>query len=62
MERYLRITEVAERTAMSKSKVYELLNRDLPSVRIGGNRRVLESDLDAWMRAQADKPLSTAAA
>lgn len=57
MERYLRIADVAERTAMSRSKVYMLIARgDMPSVQILGNRRVLERELDEWMRAQAAKP------
>ncbi len=59
MERLLRIPEVAERTALSRTTIYELIARgDLPSVAVGGTRtrRVRESDLDAWIRGQAQSP------
>ncbi len=59
MERLLRIPEVAERTALSRTTIYELIGRGaIPSVAVGGTRtrRVRESDLDAWIRGQAQSP------
>ena len=58
MERLLRIPEVAARTALSRTTIYELIARgDLPSVAIGGTRtrRIRESDLDAWIRREAER-------
>ncbi len=57
MERLLRIPEVAERTALSRTTIYELIARgDMPSVAVGGTRtrRIRESDLDAWIRRQGE--------
>lgn len=53
-ERLLRVREVCERTALGKSAVWEMIARgDMPSVKIGGSRRVREADLDEWIRRQA---------
>jgi excisionase family DNA binding protein len=42
----LTVLEAAERLGLKRSKTYELLQSGaLPSVRIGGARRVLASDL-----------------
>lgn len=50
MEHLLRITEVADRLGLGRTTVYALIQRgDLASVRIGGSRRVRESDLLAFM-------------
>jgi excisionase family DNA binding protein len=62
MERYLKVAEVVERTRLSRSKVYDLLLRgSIPSASIDRTRRVREADLEEWMRAQVENPLSPAA-
>jgi excisionase family DNA binding protein len=48
----LRIPEVAEQLGISRAKLYELIaGGDLPSVKIGGCRRVRASDLVAYVDA-----------
>jgi excisionase family DNA binding protein len=48
--RLLTIEEAGERLGVSRARVYELFKRDeLPSVYVGRLRRVLESDLDAFI-------------
>ncbi|PZR62533.1 MAG: hypothetical protein DLM71_06480 [Chloroflexi bacterium] len=55
-ERLLSVREVAERTALSRTSVYELLlSRDLASLHIGTARRVREVDLDRWIRRRAEE-------
>jgi excisionase family DNA binding protein len=64
MERLLKVPEVAARTALSRTTIYELIARgDLPSVALGGTRtrRVREADLDAWIRRQAEAQSSVVA-
>jgi excisionase family DNA binding protein len=47
----LRVEEVAEALAISRSSVYELLRSgDLPCVRIGGSTRVSVEALREWIR------------
>ncbi len=47
----LRIDEVCERLALGRSFVYRLIQTEqLTSVRIGGARRVLASDLERLVR------------
>jgi excisionase family DNA binding protein len=54
-----RVSEVAERLAMSVSKVWALiLSGAIPSVHVGRSRRVRSTDLSAWMDSLA---LATAA-
>ena len=49
----LRIQEVAGILAVSRSKVYELIRSgDLPSIMIGGSRRVPVAMLREWLRRQ----------
>lgn len=63
MERLLRVSEAAERTSLSRSKFYELLQAgEIPAVKIGSARRVPERALDAWIAAQyAGQPRNDAA-
>ena len=42
-------SQVARRLSLSRSKVYQLLNAGLPSVKIDGCRRVRTSDLQRWL-------------
>jgi len=49
-EELLTIEQVADRLKIGRTKTYELINRgDLPSVTIDRCRRVLRSDLDAYI-------------
>lgn len=61
MERLLKIPEVADRTALSRTTIYDLIARGaLPTVSIGRSRRVREADLEDWIRerAGANAPLT----
>jgi excisionase family DNA binding protein len=50
----LKIPEVAENLGISRAKVYELMAAgDLPSVKIGGCRRVRVEDLVAYVESLA---------
>lgn len=54
MERLLRVPDICERLALSRSIVYEkIASGEIPSVAIGRTRRVQEADLDAWIQAKA---------
>ena len=51
----LRVSEVAQRLAISRSKCYELINRRvLPSIRVGGAVRIPGAALDRWVVAQLE--------
>ncbi len=46
----LKVTEVCERLALSRSEVYELLaSGELPSVKLGRARRVVDADLEDYI-------------
>jgi excisionase family DNA binding protein len=47
-------SQVARRLSASRSKVYELLNAGLPSVKIDGCRRVRTRDLQRWLDELSD--------
>ena len=48
---FLTIAEVAARMRVSKMTVYRLVHGgDLPAVRVGRSFRVLESDVDEYLR------------
>lgn len=60
MEKLLKISEVAERTSLSRTTVYELIGRgEIATVKIGAARRVPERALDRWI---ADKYVASDAA
>lgn len=59
VERLLTVRDVVERTRLSRSLVYELLQRgEIPSFAPGGSRRrrIREADLDRWIQKQAQAP------
>jgi excisionase family DNA binding protein len=59
MERLLKVPEVAERMAVSRTTVYELMmSGSLRSVKIGKSRRVPETALDAWIQGHGAPPVS----
>jgi len=53
MEKIYTVPEVADYLKLSKSKVYNLVQRgEIPSIKIGRNVRIRESDLDQWLDDQ----------
>ena len=58
--RLLTIEETGERLGVSRARVYELFNQnELPSVYVGRLRRVLESDLDAFIEGLPAEPAAS---
>jgi excisionase family DNA binding protein len=56
-EHLWRVAEVAERLAMSVSKVWQLvLSGEIPSVHVGRSRRVRSTDLTTWMESLTPTP------
>ncbi len=53
LDRLLRASDVASALNVGRSMAYQLLNTELPAVRIGRCLRVRESDLRAWIERQA---------
>lgn len=54
-ELLLTIDEAARRLDMCKSMVYRFIRRgDLPSLKIGGSRRVLVRELEAFVERLSD--------
>lgn len=51
----LRVPEVAEVLALSRSKVYELIGAGLPAIHIGRATRVPLAALRKWMEEQENK-------
>ena len=52
MAQLLTATEVATALGVSRAHIYNLLNRGLPSVKVGRCRRFRMADVDAWLDAQ----------
>ena len=53
MDKIWTVPEVAAYLKMSKSKLYNLIQRDdIPHIKIGKNIRILESDLMEWLEDQ----------
>lgn len=50
----LTVEEAAQVLKVSRSKMYELIQKGLPTVKIDSKRRVLPSALAAWVESQAD--------
>ncbi len=53
VQKLLTVAEVADILGISKVKVYELLKQGLPSVKIGGARRIQPEKLQAWIERQS---------
>jgi excisionase family DNA binding protein len=52
----LTVVEAAARLGLKRSKAYELIQRrELASIKIDGSRRVLLTDLDAFVRRLRDE-------
>ena len=50
----LKPTEVAEHLRISRAKVYELIaTKDIPSIKVGGSRRVSTEALREWIAKKA---------
>lgn len=55
-ELLLTIEETARRLEMCKSMIYRFIRRgELPSLKIGGSRRVLVSELEAFVQRLRDE-------
>ena len=53
MDEVYTVLEVAAYLKICKSKMYYLVKRgDIPSIKIGKNARILESDLIEWLEEQ----------
>jgi excisionase family DNA binding protein len=50
----LTVEDAAQLLKVSRSKMYELIRNGLPTIKIGGQRRVLPSALTAWVETQAE--------
>ena len=48
-EQLLTVADVARILGLSRVKVYDLLKRGLPSVKIDGARRIQQASLQAWI-------------
>jgi excisionase family DNA binding protein len=53
VQKLLTVGEVADILGISKVKVYALLKEGLPSVKIGGARRIQPEKLQAWIERQS---------
>jgi excisionase family DNA binding protein len=53
VQKLLTVAEVADILGISKVKVYDLLKNGLPSVKIGGARRIQPEKLQAWIERQS---------
>lgn len=52
----LRVRDIQVALGLSRGTVYALLTSgNLPSIKIGRSRRVLASDLDAWVLARKEE-------
>lgn len=49
---YMTADQLAEHLGISRAHVYNLLDRGLPSVKVGRCRRFRLSDVDAWLEGQ----------
>jgi excisionase family DNA binding protein len=50
----LRVERVAQLLGVSRSLIFEMIGRgELPSIRVGGCRRVVATELRAWIEDQA---------
>lgn len=56
MDKIYTVPEVAQYLRMSKAKIYALVQRgEIPSIKLGRNVRIRESDLLAWIESQVKK-------
>jgi len=52
----LTVEDAAQVLKVSRSKMYELIHKGLPTVKIDGKRRILPTALAAWVQEQAEDP------
>lgn len=46
--------ELAARWSVTRAHIYNLMARDLPSVKVGRCRRIRVGDAEAWLAAQQE--------
>lgn len=47
--KYMTVTAYAERLSVSPRTIYRLIASGLPSIRVGGSRRIARDRADAWL-------------
>jgi excisionase family DNA binding protein len=55
----LTVEDAAQLLKVSRSKLYELIQKGLPTVKIDGKRRILPTALAAWVQAQAEDTVTS---
>lgn len=50
----LTVEDAAQVLKVSRSKMYELIHKGLPTVKIDGKRRILPAALATWIQQQAE--------
>lgn len=56
-DKILTVPDVAKYLKISRAKTYALVQRgEIPSIKLGRNVRIRESDLLAWIESQVRKP------
>lgn len=53
MCRLLTAAELADHYGVSRAHVYNLMNRGMPSVKLGAARRFRVDEVDAWLDAES---------
>lgn len=60
MSKFLRVTTVAERLEIGISTAYRLIaNGTIPSIKVGGARRVPEDAFESWVRSNTSSGVMT---
>jgi excisionase family DNA binding protein len=52
---YMTVTAYAERLSVSPRTIYRLIASGLPSMKVGGSRRVLREQADAWLERRNER-------
>jgi len=52
----LTVEDAAQVLRISRSKMYQLIRNGFPTVKIGGQRRVLPTALASWIQEQSEDP------
>lgn len=55
----LTVEDAAQLLKVSRSKLYELIHKGLPTIKIDGKRRILPAALAAWVQAQAEDTVTS---
>lgn len=58
--RLVSASELADHYGVSRAHVYNLMNRGMPSVKLGRSRRFRLSETDSWLEGQQSAATSAA--